>query len=222
MAATDFATAAGHPFSARLNRLLRIREVLTGIDGALVDFPFHRGCPLKPSRCRSTGVFAFGDFELDCRSRELRKGGRANLVAAGGEIVTRAELRDAVWGEDTHVDFDGGINKGVNRLRDGFWPISQRVPRSFAASPIECALVSLGLGDADTALKGLAQAYSARAPRLTTINAPFFSAVPRFEYSDVSLIPGRLRGPLLGRRPVRRPGRPNGVSTSCLALTGVT
>src|SRR6266550_887062 len=78
---------------------------------------------------RSTSIFTFGDFQLDCRSHELRKRGRSLrvqrqsfdvlwlLVAARGNVVTRDELRDAVWARDTHVDFDRGINKAVNRLR---------------------------------------------------------------------------------------------------------
>jgi hypothetical protein len=39
------------------------------------------------------------------------------LVAARGNVVTREELRDAVWSPDTHIDFDRGINKAVNRVR---------------------------------------------------------------------------------------------------------
>jgi DNA-binding winged helix-turn-helix (wHTH) protein/Flp pilus assembly protein TadD len=76
-----------------------------------------------------TSTFRFGDFELDCRSYELRKRGRrlrvqqqpfqilATLVAASGNVVTRQELRDRVWGPETHVDFERAINKAVNRLR---------------------------------------------------------------------------------------------------------
>ena len=76
-----------------------------------------------------TSIYRFGDFELDCRAGELRKGGRpirlqhqtvrilALLVAAAGEVVTRKELRQQIWGHDTHVDYDRGINKAVNRLR---------------------------------------------------------------------------------------------------------
>jgi DNA-binding winged helix-turn-helix (wHTH) protein len=76
-----------------------------------------------------TSIFTFGDFQLDCRSRELRKRGRtlrvqqqpfevlSLLVTAAGDVVTREELRDAVWAQDTHVDFDRGINKAINRLR---------------------------------------------------------------------------------------------------------
>jgi len=77
----------------------------------------------------STSVYTFGDFQLDCRSHELRRRGRTLhvqrqpfdvlllLVAANGGVVTREELRVAICAEDTHVDFDRGINKTVNRLR---------------------------------------------------------------------------------------------------------
>jgi len=76
-----------------------------------------------------TGIFRFADFELDGRSRELRKRGRrlrvqqqplqilTMLVAAPGDVVTRDELRERVWGTSTHVDFDRGINKAITRLR---------------------------------------------------------------------------------------------------------
>jgi DNA-binding winged helix-turn-helix (wHTH) protein/tetratricopeptide (TPR) repeat protein len=77
----------------------------------------------------SASIYTFGDFQLDCRSHELRKRGRALriqrqafdvlslLVEAHGNVVTREALRDAMWAPDTHVDFDRGINKTVNRLR---------------------------------------------------------------------------------------------------------
>ena len=68
-------------------------------------------------------IFRFGDFELDGRSRELRKRGRrlrvqqqplhilTMLVETSGEVVTREELRERIWGTRTHVDFDRAINK---------------------------------------------------------------------------------------------------------------
>lgn len=74
-------------------------------------------------------VFKFGDCELDCRSRELRKRGRtlrvqhqpfqvlSVLVAAAGDVVTREELRHGIWKRDTYVDFDRAINKAVNHVR---------------------------------------------------------------------------------------------------------
>jgi DNA-binding winged helix-turn-helix (wHTH) protein len=74
-------------------------------------------------------TFTFGDFQLDGRVPELKKHGRtvripqqpiqilSVLIAAAGKVVTREQLRAAVWSPDTHVDFDRGINKAINRLR---------------------------------------------------------------------------------------------------------
>src|SRR5262245_49271572 len=71
-----------------------------------------------------SGLFRFADFELDGRSRELRKRGRrlrvqqqplqilTILVAARGDVVTREELRERIWGTSTHVDFDSRDQQG--------------------------------------------------------------------------------------------------------------
>lgn len=56
------------------------------------------------------------------------------LVAAAGEVVTREELRDAVWTPDTHVDFDRGFNKAINRLRQVLGEVPQR-PRFIETVP---------------------------------------------------------------------------------------
>jgi TolB-like protein/DNA-binding winged helix-turn-helix (wHTH) protein/Flp pilus assembly protein TadD len=72
----------------------------------------------------------FGVFELDPRAGELRKNGAkvklqeqplqilALLLERPGEVVTREELHQALWPEGTFVDFEHGLNAGVNRLRD--------------------------------------------------------------------------------------------------------
>ena len=74
-------------------------------------------------------TFAFEDFELDWPSRELRKRGKrlrvaqqplhalVLLVNASGTLVTREELRRALWQGSTFVDFDRAINKAINQLR---------------------------------------------------------------------------------------------------------
>jgi DNA-binding winged helix-turn-helix (wHTH) protein/tetratricopeptide (TPR) repeat protein len=74
-------------------------------------------------------TFAFEDFELDWPARELRKRGKrlripqqplhalVLLVNAGGTVVTRDELRRALWQGATFVDFDRAINKAINQLR---------------------------------------------------------------------------------------------------------
>lgn len=74
-------------------------------------------------------IHHFGTFEFDDRSLELRRQGRrvplepqparalAVLVARAGEIVTRDELRLAIWGTETHVDFDRGLAYGLSAIR---------------------------------------------------------------------------------------------------------
>jgi DNA-binding winged helix-turn-helix (wHTH) protein/TolB-like protein len=74
-------------------------------------------------------IYRFGVFEFDPESGELRKAGRAValepqpskalglLLAKGGEVVGRDELRDAVWGQDTHVDFDRGLAYCLSQIR---------------------------------------------------------------------------------------------------------
>src|SRR5215470_10254932 len=75
-------------------------------------------------------VVRFAVFEVDRRSGELRKRGvrvrlrdqafqvLACLLERPGEVVTREELQRRLWPADTFVDFDRGLNKAVNRLRE--------------------------------------------------------------------------------------------------------
>src|SRR6202166_2980983 len=72
----------------------------------------------------------FGPYALDLRSGELRKFGTkvkmgeqafqilCLLLERPGEMVTREELREKLWANDTFVDFDHGLNSAVQRLRD--------------------------------------------------------------------------------------------------------
>ena len=74
-------------------------------------------------------VQKFGTFEFDPDSRELRKNGRAIalepqpakalalLLSRAGEVVSRDELRQAVWGSETHVDFDRGLAYCISQVR---------------------------------------------------------------------------------------------------------
>jgi TolB-like protein/DNA-binding winged helix-turn-helix (wHTH) protein/Tfp pilus assembly protein PilF len=72
----------------------------------------------------------FGVFEVDLRAGELRKKGikirlqgqpyllLISLLKQPGEVVTREELRSALWPQDTFVDFDHGLSTAVNKLRE--------------------------------------------------------------------------------------------------------
>jgi TolB-like protein/DNA-binding winged helix-turn-helix (wHTH) protein len=71
----------------------------------------------------------FGIYEFDPASGDLRREGRpvrlqpqparmlAALLAQPGEIVTREALQEAIWGHDTHVDFERGLNFCAAQIR---------------------------------------------------------------------------------------------------------
>lgn len=73
--------------------------------------------------------FRFGLFEFDPATRELRREGRpvrlqaqpaqvlAALLQNAGQVVSREELRSAVWGEGTFVDFERGLNFCIGQIR---------------------------------------------------------------------------------------------------------
>src|SRR5580693_231895 len=71
-----------------------------------------------------------GVFEVDLRAGELRQDEGAVLllsdqplqilrilIEADGEIVTREEIRQRLWPDDTIVEFDHSINNAIKKLR---------------------------------------------------------------------------------------------------------
>lgn len=74
--------------------------------------------------------YKFDDFEADLRAAELRRNGMrlklqlqpfqvlVALLERPKEVVTREELRQRLWPEDTFVDFDHGLNTAMVKLRD--------------------------------------------------------------------------------------------------------
>ena len=72
----------------------------------------------------------FGPFELDVRSAELRYNGHTTLLheqpfqvllallERPGELISREELVHRLWPDGTFVDYERGLNKAVNKLRD--------------------------------------------------------------------------------------------------------
>jgi eukaryotic-like serine/threonine-protein kinase len=71
----------------------------------------------------------FGPFEVNASTGELLKGGiRVRLpsqpfaillllLKCPGELVTREQLHEQIWGEGTFVDFEHGLNAAMNKLR---------------------------------------------------------------------------------------------------------
>lgn len=74
--------------------------------------------------------YKFDEFEADVRAAELRRNGTRvklqmqpfqvllALLERPQDVVTREELRQRLWPEDTFVDFDHGLNTAVAKLRD--------------------------------------------------------------------------------------------------------
>lgn len=71
----------------------------------------------------------FGSFQIDRQRQQVsRSGTRLKLqgkvyqvllvlIAKYGQVVTRDELKQALWPSDTHVNFDANVNTTVNKLR---------------------------------------------------------------------------------------------------------
>jgi DNA-binding winged helix-turn-helix (wHTH) protein/tetratricopeptide (TPR) repeat protein len=87
------------------------------------------GAGVTISAVDKSPVLRFGLFELDPGQGELRRAGRrvplqqqplralVLLATRAGQVVTREDLRQALWPDDTHVDFDRGINFCLSQVR---------------------------------------------------------------------------------------------------------
>jgi DNA-binding winged helix-turn-helix (wHTH) protein/tetratricopeptide (TPR) repeat protein len=76
------------------------------------------------------GLYRFGPFQVNAVSGELLKDGNriklqeqpfrllVVLLENAGEMVTRTDLRNRIWPEDTFVDFDSSLRVAVRKLRE--------------------------------------------------------------------------------------------------------
>jgi DNA-binding winged helix-turn-helix (wHTH) protein len=77
-----------------------------------------------------TKLLRFGSFELDIEAERLLKNGRTVrlqpqpfklltlLVSFRGQLVTREQIRTALWSGDTFVDVEQGVNFAIRQVRD--------------------------------------------------------------------------------------------------------
>jgi TolB-like protein/DNA-binding winged helix-turn-helix (wHTH) protein/Tfp pilus assembly protein PilF len=108
-----------------------LRKPLKQIDMSLPDrvpvecFLFSKWCLAMPA-----DLVKFGDgFELDRRSYELRRSGRALkleripldilflLVERKGELISREDIIEKIWGRDVFLDTDSSINGAIRKIR---------------------------------------------------------------------------------------------------------
>ena len=85
------------------------------------------GVTLSPTK----DTVQFGPFKLDQNAWQLYRDGirirlpqqplqlLATLVERPGVVVTREELQNRLWPSEVFVDFDQGLNKNIQKLREG-------------------------------------------------------------------------------------------------------
>jgi TolB-like protein/DNA-binding winged helix-turn-helix (wHTH) protein len=74
-------------------------------------------------------IFEFGDFRLDCNRFELWRAGVSMklerkpmellilLTTREGDLVTRTEIAERLWGNEVFVDTEHGINTAIRKVR---------------------------------------------------------------------------------------------------------
>ena len=94
----------------------------------MLEFGFTAGVRMEKVT-HSAQTVRFGVFEADLQTGELHKNGVkvplqgqpfqvcALLLERSGELVTREELRQKVWPEDTFVDFEQALNTAIAKIR---------------------------------------------------------------------------------------------------------
>lgn len=91
------------------------------------------GAILRPQEVPAAlpaGVVQFDEFELDCNRYQLLRAGRRIkleklpmellilLLEKEGNLVTREEIVDRLWGKDVFLDSEHGINTAVRKVRN--------------------------------------------------------------------------------------------------------
>lgn len=114
---------------ARGRRLAVVWRGATGVSSTLVTVDGGSDRPVLPREPGSDTHLRFEGFEVDLRSGELRKEGvlvhlrhqqfmlLSLLARHPGVLVTRDQIRDALWAGGTTVDFEAGLNRCVRELR---------------------------------------------------------------------------------------------------------
>src|SRR4029077_4573308 len=87
-------------------------------------------CKLRPKLTNTSRIARFGSFELDMQVGELRHNGGqpvalpeqpfrilSMLLENPQNLVTRDEIRAALWSNGTSVEFEHSISAAMNRLR---------------------------------------------------------------------------------------------------------
>ena len=85
-------------------------------------------------------AFQFGEFKLDCDSFELSRAGRSLklerkpmellilLTERNGQLISRTEIAERLWGSEVFVDTEHGINTAIRKIRNILRDDSEQPP----------------------------------------------------------------------------------------------
>ena len=125
--------------------------------------------------------FRFGIFEVNLATGDLRRNGAkvklqeqpfqvlAAMLEKPGEIVTKEELQERIWKDDTFVDFDRSLATAINKVRQALGDSATR-PRFIETVP-KRGYRFVGLG-ADTVTPPAPKPTMARIPWKALTSAP--------------------------------------------------
>src|ERR1700729_2735529 len=99
------------------------------LNGAVLLF-VAKGKRVSPGEPHTKTVYRFGPFQLDSSKATLTRNSNqlklqdlpyrllAILVEKPGEIVSREEVRQRLWPQNTFVEFDNSLGVAIRKIRD--------------------------------------------------------------------------------------------------------
>lgn len=152
-------------------------------------------------------TFLFGTFQFDPASLELTRDGRpvrlepqparalAALLARAGEVVSRDELRTAIWGQHTHVDYERGLAYCLAQVRTALGDSAEN-PRFVQTLPKRGVRF---IAPVTTAANGAAQVEASAGP--VDAAGPSIAPAPSADVGRDRSAPSPSRAWLGGRGP---------------------
>lgn len=146
-------------------------------------------------------IYAFSTYAFDGASLELTREGRrvalepqparalALLLSRTGDVVTREEMRQAIWGAETHVDYDRGLAYCIGQVRSALGDSAEQ-PRFVQTLPKRGFRFL-----APVAVNGPAAAPAAPSPPPDAAPSPVPAAaprVPRWTFAAAALLVAAL------------------------------
>ena len=154
----------------------------------------------------SAEIYQFEDFELDRGAYQLRRDGRVVhleripldllflLAERHGQLLTREEILDRIWGKEVFVDADNSINTAVRKIRQALKD-SPESPRFLYTIPGKGYRFEASIVELQPAAPAPAQTPPAQTGAPAALSPPTSSALPIESSSPAATPPptGRVR-----------------------------